>query len=1012
MTEVIKIAATCDRDLFAFLEAHADALLLAASSSHSSSISSPSTAPVAAALAAPVIDPSNQASNSHIPCTDVDRAALVHVVRRACELKADIVRRDEREGGVRAILNFGHSVGHAVEALQPEEEEEEGDEVEHETMVVDGSGASAANADSSHSASASVSNANRLAGAKSTRVSTSALLHGECVAIGMVVEARLAVALGRSMTSSNQSRLSEPSAARRSSDSTAAAALTSFELERLIACLAAFRLPVAVPPAQRTADLLTKMAVDKKNAGGRKHVVMLAAIGSFMMNASTFTFAVADDELRVALCPAAKLRPSATTASTTSASATDSITAASASAYRVRDVCVPGSKSVSNRVLLLAALGKGTCRVRGLLHAEDTRVMIAALRVFNVDVEWGAASSGDGGDGDDVDGECGSFGSSTSASGVCFESASGGAQAGRGGSVLTVRGCAGRLRLLGAGSDGGNQSTESANVASSSSLSFSSSSSTAIPTIHLGNAGTAMRFLTAFCTQLPAGEAVLLTGCARMLQRPIGDLVDALCAEGVGCRIDYVGARGYPPLIVHGSAAPYELNNDGNFNAAQNGPVHGCDFNIASVSSADSLVSAAASSAASKPPSTGGRVLTVRATVSSQFVSSLLLVAPHTRGGPFELRLDCTGGSGNAGTSTVNNGSGSTSTSGSGSCSTSGSGSDSGGKPVSQSFIDLTLTALRAFGVRIERPAPNVYALSRPCGYANPPEIQVWRMRRAGEQTARAWIRKHIVVTCFSSFTNANTIMGSAACISAHSLILLCLLLAQIEGDASTACYALAIGALLPATLIPRGIRVTNVGRECAQSDARFAIDLLRDAMGAEVTQTANTTTVGPPRLRPVSESAVASSSALALHSESDSHSHPVASSLSPPLRAFDLDFGPLTDLFLTAACLAAVADGTSRIRGVANQRVKECDRIAACARELRRLVRAHAVCCLNVNAYLSCLLCLLFCVSITCLSVRALAIRCLHSVSVQTDICGSFLSLSHIRRVNFKLSNIYSYSS
>jgi 5-enolpyruvylshikimate-3-phosphate synthase len=141
--------------------------------------------------------------------------------------------------------------------------------------------------------------------------------------------------------------------------------------------------------------------------------------------------------------------------------------------------------------------------------------------------------------------------------------------------------------------------------------------------------------------------------------------------------------------------------------------------------SAGTVISVSASSAASKPPSAGGCVLTVRATVSSQFVSSLLLVAPHTRGGPFELRLDCTGGSGNAGT--VSSGSGSTSTSGSGSGSTSGS--DSAGKPVSQSFIDLTLTALRAFGVRIERPAPNVYALSRPCGYANPPEIQVWWKR-------------------------------------------------------------------------------------------------------------------------------------------------------------------------------------------------------------------------------------------------------------------------------------------
>ncbi|MBE0550717.1 MAG: 3-dehydroquinate synthase, partial [Rubrivivax sp.] len=45
-----------------------------------------------------------------------DRAALTHAVQRSCELKADVVGADEREGGLRAILNFGHTVGHAIEA--------------------------------------------------------------------------------------------------------------------------------------------------------------------------------------------------------------------------------------------------------------------------------------------------------------------------------------------------------------------------------------------------------------------------------------------------------------------------------------------------------------------------------------------------------------------------------------------------------------------------------------------------------------------------------------------------------------------------------------------------------------------------------------------------------------------------------------------------------------------------------------------------------------------------------
>ena len=43
-------------------------------------------------------------------------AALVHVVRRSCELKAGVVAADEREAGARALLNFGHTFGHAIEA--------------------------------------------------------------------------------------------------------------------------------------------------------------------------------------------------------------------------------------------------------------------------------------------------------------------------------------------------------------------------------------------------------------------------------------------------------------------------------------------------------------------------------------------------------------------------------------------------------------------------------------------------------------------------------------------------------------------------------------------------------------------------------------------------------------------------------------------------------------------------------------------------------------------------------
>ncbi|GBE03491.1 MAG TPA: 3-dehydroquinate synthase [Nitrospirae bacterium] len=43
--------------------------------------------------------------------------SIVHIIKRSCEIKADVVSKDEREAGLRAILNFGHTVGHAVETV-------------------------------------------------------------------------------------------------------------------------------------------------------------------------------------------------------------------------------------------------------------------------------------------------------------------------------------------------------------------------------------------------------------------------------------------------------------------------------------------------------------------------------------------------------------------------------------------------------------------------------------------------------------------------------------------------------------------------------------------------------------------------------------------------------------------------------------------------------------------------------------------------------------------------------
>lgn len=47
----------------------------------------------------------------------LEENALTHIIKRSCEIKADVVTRDEKEEGLRAVLNFGHTIGHAIETL-------------------------------------------------------------------------------------------------------------------------------------------------------------------------------------------------------------------------------------------------------------------------------------------------------------------------------------------------------------------------------------------------------------------------------------------------------------------------------------------------------------------------------------------------------------------------------------------------------------------------------------------------------------------------------------------------------------------------------------------------------------------------------------------------------------------------------------------------------------------------------------------------------------------------------
>jgi 3-phosphoshikimate 1-carboxyvinyltransferase len=136
-------------------------------------------------------------------------------------------------------------------------------------------------------------------------------------------------------------------------------------------------------------------------------------------------------------------------------------------------VRLPGSKSISNRTLLLAALAQGTTTIHDLLASDDTQVMLAALR--SLGIHW-----------EQIDER-----------------------------THVVTGAGGVLP-------------------------------TPAADLFMGNAGTAIRPLTAALAVI--GGDFTLHGVARMHERPIGDLVDALNA--VGAQIEYTGEQGFPPLRI------------------------------------------------------------------------------------------------------------------------------------------------------------------------------------------------------------------------------------------------------------------------------------------------------------------------------------------------------------------------------------------------------------------------------------------------------------------------------
>lgn len=158
--------------------------------------------------------------------------------------------------------------------------------------------------------------------------------------------------------------------------------LSQVAVGRLNRCLKAYNLPVSTSdpkiaslPAARqlTVDrLLDIMKVDKKNSGPQKKVVLLSRIGATYEQKATV---VANSVIAKTLSEAVKVIPGVP----------------SKSPIRM---ATPGSKSISNRALLLAALAEGTCRLKNLLHSDDTQVMMNALIELKVRIVWFLLSFG------------------------------------------------------------------------------------------------------------------------------------------------------------------------------------------------------------------------------------------------------------------------------------------------------------------------------------------------------------------------------------------------------------------------------------------------------------------------------------------------------------------------------------------------------------------------------------------------------------------------------------------
>jgi len=236
------------------------------------------------------------------------------------------------------------------------------------------------------------------------------------------------------------------------------------------------------------------------------------------------------------------------------------------------DIRLPGSKSLSNRALLLAALARGKTRLQGLLDADDTRIMLSALRALGVEIAQPEPETA----------------------------------------------------VLSGGAPFPQRDAD----------------------VFLGNAGTALRPLTAVLAVM--GGDYRLSGVARMHERPVGDLVDAL--RSLGAHIDYLGQTGYPPLRI----------GQGRLQECRRARDH------------------------------GAHTVAIRGSVSSQFLTALLIAAPlvvQASGQPLHVVVE--------------------------------------GELISKPYILITLNLMARFGVTVAREGWSRFVIPADAAYTSPGVVHI-----------------------------------------------------------------------------------------------------------------------------------------------------------------------------------------------------------------------------------------------------------------------------------------------